>query len=294
MSRTKNNKVYIVGTVAEVDVNERTASKDPNKKFISGKVIIKCVGDDEKESLIEVKVIANEKNKDGSANKNFISYKNLPAMLGQRVRVSGELNDESIVAEEQVRHFNTIRGTFFNKARSDEADAATFEYSGFVVKPIAERKNKDDELLGYRIEIAQANYNDTAMKVIKFDVNKNDINIAQAIESNYLTGTTVKIQGKISYESRVEVKEEEVSFGEANKKTVIYTDKVYRITGGSEPVAEDSADCYPMSEIKEFVAAYKTADAEQLAKAKAEVVDETPALSEGAKKMGSLISGSLI
>ena len=289
MSRTKTNKVYIVGTLVEVDAEERV-SKNTGKDFISGKAVIKSVVENV-ENLIEVKFIAMKKNKDNSDNKNFIAYKNLPALLNQRVRVSGELNDESMVADEQIRHFNTIRGTFFNKARTDEADTATFDFSGFVVKPIVERKNKDDETIGYRIEIAQANYNDTNMAVIRFDVNKNDINIAQAIESNYGVGSTVKIQGKISYETRVETKEEEVSFGEANKKTVIYTDKVYRITGGSQPLDEDNADCYPASEIKALVAAYKTADADKLANAKS--VEEEPA-TPATKAMGGLISNSLL
>ena len=290
MSRIKTNKVYIVGTIAEVDVEERTSQA--GKNFISGKVVIKSVVD-EKENLVEVRVIANEKNKDSSINKQFTAYKNLPAMYGQRVRVAGELNDESMISEGQIRHFNTIRGTFFNKARSDEADACTFEYAGFVVKGIVERKNKDDETIGYRIEIAQANYNDTNMKVIRFDINKNDVNIAQAIESNYIVGSTVKIQGKISYDTRVETKEEEVSFGEANKKTVVYTDKVYRITGGSEPLDSESADCYPVEEIQALVAAYKTADADKLAKSK--MADDEPAeISPAAKKMGGLISNSLI
>lgn len=291
MSRTKNNKVYIVGTIAEVDVEERQSAS--GKDFISGKVVVKCVVD-EKENLVEVRVIAMKNNKDGSINKQFTSYKGLPAMLGQRVRISGELNDESMIAEGQVRHFNTIRGTFFNKARMDEADACTFEYSGFVVKGIVERKNKEDETIGYRIEIAQANYNDTNMKVIRFDIHKNDVNIAQAIESNYVVGSTVKIQGKISYETRIETREEEVSFGEANKKTVVFTDKVYRITGGSEPLEEDNAECYPVSEIQALVAAYKTADADKLAKAQADSEPAQPEVSAAGKKMGGLISNSLI
>ena len=290
MSRAKNNKVYIVGTIAEVDVAERMSKT--GKNFISGKVVVKCVVDD-KENLVEVRVIAMEKNKDNSTNKQFTAYKNLPSMLNQRVRVSGELNDESMIAEDQVRHFNTIRGTFFNKARADEVDTCTFEYSGFVVKGIVERKNKDDETIGYRIEIAQANYNDTNMKVIRFDINKNDVNIAQAVESNYLVGSTVKIQGKISYETRIETKEEEVSFGEANKKTVVYTDKVYRITGGSEPLDSDSADCYPASEIQTLVAAYKAADANKLEEAKS-AIEEPADISPAAKKMSGLISNSLI
>ena len=291
MSRTKTNKVYIVGTIAEVDVEERTSKA--NKNFISGKVVIKSVVD-EKENLIEVRVIAMEKNKDGSTNKQFTAYKNLPAMLGKRVRVSGELNDESMIADGQIRHFNTIRGNFFNNARADEVDTCTFEYSGFVTKGIVERKTKEDETIGYRIEIAQANYNDTNLKVIRFDIHKNDVNIAQAIESNYIVGSTVKIQGKISYETRIETREEEVSFGEANKKTVVFTDKVYRITGGSEPLEEDSADCYPVNEIQALVAAYKTADAEKLAQAKADSEPEQTEVSAAGKKMSGLISNSLI
>lgn len=288
MSRTKINKVFIVGTIAEVDVDVRE-QKTTGKNFISGKVVINC-NIDGKDNLVEVRVIANELNKDGTKNKNFISYSNLPAMLGKRVKVSGELNDEKMVKDDTIIHFNTIRGTFFNNARSDEADQATFEFSGFVVKAINERKNKEDETIGYRIEIAQANYNDTNMQVIRFDVNKNDLNIAQAIESNYLVGTTVKIQGRISYDTRVETKEEEVSFGEANKKTVVYTDKVFRIVGGSEPFAEDTPDCYPMTEIKQLIAAYKQADAERLEKSKTVSEEPTPA----AKAMGGLISNSLI
>ena len=292
MSRTKINKVFIVGTIAEVDVDVRE-QKTTGKNFISGKVVINC-NIDGKDNLVEVRVIANELNKDGTKNKNFISYSNLPAMLGKRVKVSGELNDEKMVKDDTIIHFNTIRGTFFNNARSDEADQATFEFSGFVVKAINERKNKEDETIGYRIEIAQANYNDTNMKVIRFDIHKNDVNIAQAIESNYVVGSTVKIQGKISYDTRVETREEEVSFGEANKKTVVYTDKVYRITGGSEPLDEDNAECYPVSEIQALVAAYKTADADRLAKAQADAEPAQPEVSAAGKKMSGLISNSLI
>ena len=288
-NRAKLNKVYIVGTVAEVDVNEHK-TKDGSKNFISGKVVVKCVIDN-KDNLVEVRVIANELNKDGSANKMFTSYKALPGMLGKRVRVTGELNDESMFTDDNtLRHFNTIRGTFFNSARNDEVDACTFEYSGFVTKGIIERKNKDDELIGFRIEIAQANYNNTNMKNIRFDVNKNDINIAQAIESNYLVGSTVKIQGKISYDTRTETREEEVSFGEANKKTIVYTDKVYRIVGGSEPYDDGAPETYAAEEIKALVEAYKTADAEKIEKSK--TVEEP--VSAAGKAMGGLISSSLI
>ena len=288
MSKTKINKVCLIGTLVEVDVEERISKQ--NKPFISGKVAIKSVVDN-KENIVEARVMAMKMTKDGGISKLFEKYKSLPGMLNQRVKVEGALKDEVMVSDGQVRHFNSIEAKFFNKANVNEQDGCTFEYSGFVVKPIAERKNKEDELIGYRIEIAQANYNDTNIANIRFDVNKNDINIAQAIESNYTTGTTVKIQGKISFDTRTETKEEEVSFGEANRKTVVYTDKVYRITGGSEPYDEDSPEAYTMDEIKQLVNAYKQADADRLEASKI-TVDETPA--EPAKAMRGLISDSLI
>jgi hypothetical protein len=80
-------------------------------------------------------------------------------------------------------------------------------------------------------------------------------------------------------------------FGEANRKTVVYTDKVYRITGGSEPYDEDSPEAYTMDEIKQLVNAYKQADADRLEASKV-TVDEAPA--EPAKAMRGLISDSLI
>ena len=106
------------------------------------------------------------------------------------------------------------------------------------------------------------------MSVLKFDVDKDDTNIAQAIEANYETGATVKFNGNLIYTSRTETKTEQVAFGDPIVKNITISDKAYRITGGDAPFEEDGPDTYTVDEIKKFVADYKAADAERLAKEK--------------------------
>jgi hypothetical protein len=125
------------------------------------------------------------------------------------------------------------------------------------------------------------------MSVLKFDVDKDDTNIAQAIEANYETGATVKFNGNLIYTSRTETKTEQVAFGDPIVKNITISDKSYRITGGDAPFEEDGPDTYTVDEIKKFVADYKAADAERLAKEK-EKSTAAPAANSGAAGMAKM------
>lgn len=265
-TRTKVNKVYVVGTVQEVNTNIRTSND--GRDYINGKIIVKTVINDV-ESLIEMKVLAFAKTKSGDDNRVYQSYTKLDGYLGKRVKISGEFREGSMINQTSggVNHFNEIYLKFVNPAKVDDMDCATFEYSGFVVKGLYERKDKEDTLLGYRIEVGQANYNDTSMQVIRFDVHKDDLNIANVIESNYLVGSTVSFNGNITYISRKETKTEEVAFGDPVVKTFVVSDKTFRITGGNEPYGDEDPATYTQAEIKKFVEAYKAADADRIARA---------------------------
>lgn len=266
MSRTKINKVYVVGTLEEVKTQLRTS--DSGKNYINGSIVIKTniKGED---SLVELKVLAFERKQDGTANKQYEAYKNLESKLHRKVRVSGRLQEGAMInGNGDIIHFNEVYASFVNDAKAEDVECSTFEYSGFVVKPLYEVRNKEDEVVGYRIEVAQANYNDTAMMVLKFDVHKDDITIAQAIEANYETGKTVKFNGVLIYNTTTEKKVEEVAFGEPVVKDITKSIKLYRITGGDEPFEEDGADTYTHDEIAKYVADYKAADKERLEKAK--------------------------
>ena len=281
MERTNINKVYVVGTVEEVNTEVREGN---GKKFITGKVVIKVVDDNKKESLVETKVLAFEKNKKGETSKVYTAFSRLDGYLGKRVRATCELRDDAMVrGDGTVTHFNTIMLKFIGDARSEEVDAARFEFSGFVVKGLYERRNSQDELLGYRLEVAQQNYNGTNMNVIRFDIDKNDTSIASAIEANYTLGATIQFEGSISYTTTVETKVAEVAFGEATPKTYVKVDKTYRITAGNEPFDDDNPGTYTNDEIKNLVAAYKQADIDRIAKTK--IANEEPV---GAAAMNKL------
>jgi hypothetical protein len=126
------------------------------------------------------------------------------------------------------------------------------------------------------------------MSVLKFDVDKDDTNIAQAIEANYETGATVKFNGNLIYTSRTETKTEQVAFGDPIVKNITISDKAYRITGGDAPFEEDGPDTYTVDEIKKFVADYKAADAERLAKEKEKSTAPAAPANSGAAGMAKL------
>lgn len=273
MAKLKTNKVYVVGTLQEVNTNVGTTKKGDT--YIGGKIIVK-VGEN---NLVEFKLFANEFTKAGTTNKMFETYKKLDAFLYKKVKVTGELQEGSMIdqASGTVKKYNEIRLTFVNAAKADEQEVATFEFGGFVVKSIYERTNKDGELIGHRLEVAQSNYNDTNIQIIKFDIDKNDVNIASAIEGSYEVGATVSFSGTISRTTRTETKLEEVAFGDPIVKTIVYTDKSYRICGGNVPLDAADPSAYTTEEIKKFIEAYKAADVDKLAKAKAEIEDTAPA-----------------
>ena len=266
----KTNKVFIVGEVVEVSTQTRTSST--GRDYISGKIVVKC-GEN---NLIDVKVYAFAKNKDTSDSKMYITYASLEKYLHQRVQIVGELRDGAMVSQSgSVIHFNEVYLKFINPARTDMEEGATFEFGGFVVKEIYERTNKDGDLIGYRFEVAQGNYNDTNMSVIRFDVDKNDLGIVEAIQSSYLAGSTIEINGTITYLTTVETKTEQVAFGEPVVKTFTKSEKSFRVTGGKEPVDMDAPDAYTEEVIRTLVNAYKDADAAMLARTK--TTEETPA-----------------
>lgn len=256
MAKLKMNKVNVNGVLTEVNTEVKT---DKNgKEYIGGKIVVKCVLEGV-ENLIEMRVFSYKMTKAGAVSKLFTAYCNLEGLINRRVRVEGEFREEKMVDQTSgtVRAFNSISAKFVNEGRNDDTDCATFEYSGFVTKGIAERRNKDDELFGYRLEVAQSNYNDTNLSVIRFDVAKDDVNVAQAIQDYYQVGTTVVFYGILSQTTRSETRTEEVAFGDPITKTRIYTDKLYRIKSGNPPFDPDDPNAYTPEEIKTLVEAYK-------------------------------------
>ena len=297
MEVLKKNEVFIIGELVDVKTDVRTDTK--GKTYIGGKVSIKVIVNNV-ENIIDVSVYANEKTKEGADSKMYKSYLTLDSLLGKRVRVTGTLGEGSIVdpSTGDVRHFNQINAKFINAAYStDVEDKATFEYSGFVVRPIYERKDKEDNLLGYRIEVAQANWNDTNCLVVRFDIDKDDTQKAAVIEANYIAGATVEFSGNLGAVSTIETKTIEADFGDPITKTFAKTDKTYSIVSGNLPLAADDEKAYNDTIIKTLIAAYKQADVERVEKARNSANAEAPAENSAAAAMSAITrkaSASLI
>ena len=284
----KKNNVFIVGTLVDVKTDVRTSKE--GKNFISGKASIK-LNLNGVENIIDARIFAMEKTKVGAENKMFKAYAGLESLKGTRVRVTGSLSEGSMIDERtgDIKHFNQIEAKFINAAYStDTEDTATFEYSGFVTRPIYERKDKDDNLLGYRIEVAQANYNDTNCFVVRFDIDKEDVNKASVIEANYITGSTVEFSGVLGAVTTIENKTVEADFGEPIVKTYATTSKTYTIVSGNLPLAEDDDNAYKTDVIKTLVAAYKKADEDRLTAARASAETAAPVVNTAAAAMNAI------
>lgn len=248
MERT--NKVYVIGTLAQVK-DTRSGEKD-GIHWIAGTAVVTSG-----KSEFEFKYYSSAKTQAGKDNSRYANYINLTDKVGERVKVNGEISGRIWynAAQGQIINFNELSAGFFNTPKPTEADVATFEYSGFVTKPLYERYNKDEELIAYEMEIAQANYAGNNMQIVRFTVDKDNPQIVAAVEKAYVKGTTVAINGVIRYEVFTEEKVEPVAFGEPVVKTFQNTRKLFLITGGKEPILEDGA-AYTPQQIATLQSAY--------------------------------------
>lgn len=277
MERT--NKVYIVGTL--LDVKDIREGEKDGKKWIAGTAVIQTKG-----SEIEAKFFSSEKTKDLKPNVRYDNYLNISKRIGERVKVNGEISGRVFFNESQgqVINFNEVSAGFFNPAKASDEDVATFEFGGFVVKPLHERLNKEEKLIAHEIELAQANYNGNNMQVIRFTVDKGANKIINAISNSYGKDATVFISGEIVYEVTTEEKTEEVAFGDPIVKKYQNTRKSFVITGGKQPITDGTA--YSRANIDALEASYRDYLAEMEREAKernvagGSVVTNKPAASD--------------
>ena len=264
MERT--NKIYIIGTLSQVK-DIRSGDKD-GIPWVAGTAVVTS-GDNE----FELKYYSSAKTQKGAENSRFANYQNLSDRTGERVKVNGEISGRNWFNEGQgqVIGFNELSAGFFNTPKPTEADVATFEYSGFVTKPIYERFNKDEELVAYEMEIAQANYAGDNMQIIRFTIDKDNPKIISAIEKSYAKGVTVSINGIIRYEVITEEKVEEVAFGDPIVKKYQNTRKSFVITGGKQVIVDEGL-AYSPTQIAKLESAYRDylAQVEKDAKARNE------------------------
>jgi len=269
------NKVYVIGTLIQIkDTREGEKNGIP---WMAGTAVVKSGPND-----FEFKYYSSAKTSEGKDNSRYANYQSLAARVDERVKISGELSGRVWYNEGQGQmiNFNELGAGFFNTPKPTEDDVATFEYSGFVVKTIHERMDKDgEELLAYEMEIGQANYQGDNMQIVKFTVEKDNMNIFNAIQGAYHKDATVQVSGVIHYIVVEEEKIEEVMFGDPIVKKFQNTRKSFVITGGKAPMTDEGI-AYSAAQISKLNSAYINYcnEVEKKAKDKTVATVSTPAV----------------
>lgn len=256
MSLLNKNNVYLVGELVEVkDLREGTYNEDKN--YVAATIVIKSIIDNQ-ELLTEARCFINELRKDGQTNKNYNTVKNIMEWIGKRVVVSAAtLTGERFWNTKTSQLSNAIRITF-NLIRlannNDNEDKATFEFGGFVTRPLTEVLDENGDVKYYQITLGQANYKEDNMFECTFTVDKDNIAAARIIEEKYIPGSTVEINGICKTIVTVKEVETEVAFGAPQVKKFNLVDKKYIILGGSDVITGEGE--YTESDINRLVAAY--------------------------------------
>jgi hypothetical protein len=259
----KTNSCYFVGELVEVKnlrtgtFNKKDASgKEISDNFVSADIVIKSVIDGQ-EITNELRNFTAEHTLKGTVNANFKTISNIQSMLNKKVAISGaslrgtrfwSAKNNSLVPSVKY-NFNIIR-----LARVGEADASSFTFGGFVVKPLAEHNDADGNLDYYQLTMAQATYREDNMQLIDFIVDKDNIKAKSTIESRYPVGTTVEVSGICRNIVTNVTKTEEVAFGDPITRVLPKSDKHLVITSGKEPVVGEGE--YGIDAIKALKEAY--------------------------------------
>ena len=276
------NKVYIVGELVEIK-NFKEGIYD-DKNYVATTIVVKSEVDGQT-LLTEARNFTNEKNKDGSINKNYATIKNISDLLGKRVVVSGaSLTSERFWSSRTSQLVNSTRVKFnvIRLAKSTETeDKASFEFGGFVTRPIKEVTDENNDVIYYQISIGQANYAEDNMFEVNFTVDKDHEKAIQYMEDQYISGATVEVTGvcrTIVTSKSVPV---EAAFGEPITKEYINTDKKFVIISGSEVISGEGE--YTEEVINNLVAAYSATGKDIQAKAASAEKTSTASASPAAK-----------
>ena len=243
MALERTNKCYFVGELVEVKDHRLTSYT--NKKTgapveaISTTIVVKCMINDE-ENVFALSAFCNKINNDGSTNKNYNKLVNIKELIGHRVVISGarlvgdrfwsKQNEQLVPA--QKFDFSMIREA--NDKESE--DKAEFEFSGFVVRELAEKTDNEGNVLYHQMTIGQATYKEDNMFMLDFIVEKDNIAAIQGIERAYPQFTTVSIHGICKNIVTTNTVTEESLFGDPIVKVYTRNDKKLVITGGDQPI----------------------------------------------------------
>ena len=269
--RQAENKVFIEGILSEIDIVERTYTKDGvQNNALAGQIKVRVeqkINGVDKILEIPVHVFVNEMTKKGTKNpayesidtvrREFISIASGAGVEGaDRIRISGasiQMN-EYWADENRLSSYPRINASFVQRVKRDEFTPKAQFSTELVVSKMINEVDKDGVETGrLKVEGILPQYGGR-VDVVPF-IAENP-NVVDAITQYWQPKDTVKVSGKLNFSSTVEIYTEEQGFGEPieKKRTINVSELV--ITGGSQtPLEGDFA--FNEEEVKNALAERK-------------------------------------
>lgn len=270
--RQAENKVFIEGILSEIDIVERTYTKDDvQNNALAGQIKVRVeqkINGVDKILEIPVHVFVNEMTKKGTKNpayesidtvrREFVSIASGAGVEGaDRVRISGasiQMN-EYWADENRLSSYPRINASFVQRVKRDEFTPKAQFSTELVVSKMINEVDKDGVETGrLKVEGILPQYGGR-VDVVPF-IAENP-NVVDAISQYWQPKDTVKVSGKLNFSSTVEIYTEEQGFGEPIEKRRTINVSELVITGGSQtPLEGDFA--FNEEEIKNALAERKT------------------------------------
>lgn len=252
------NEIKIVGRLISADVKKGFDKSNRSYASVNATIQSEIGG---KTNVFEVNFYSQEMTKDNKVSQLYTNYVKLPELIGKKVEVSGSLRENRYWSTSlgQIVSSQQLTGRFVKGIVETTADEATYKLGGFVVKTMVEKKNKAGEVYRYDLALGQSNYSGTSMNMYTLHVDPTQTEIVRGVQ-NYEAGMTVVLNGNLMFtQEQVTVTDENSGFGQPMVKTYTNSQKNFYITGGSNPITDETR--YPQEQIMALVEAYKANDA---------------------------------
>ena len=245
------NIVKIEGILAETDLEEKKFLKDGKQtEAIGGSITIRVeqkIGEKDVVSDVPVYMFATKFTKKGTANPAYENIKNIKDNYvsiaasdeahADKVRITnGDIRmNEYYGRNGNLVSFPRINASFVQRVRETEEfmPKAEFTCTAVVLQQDYELDKEQNETGRYLLKTAIVQYGDR-LDVVPFIVeSKKAINY---ISSNWESGNTVRINGKLNFSFKVIREVKESAFGDpvVNERTISTSELI--VTGGSDPI----------------------------------------------------------
>lgn len=245
------NIVKIEGILAETDLEEKKFLKDGKQtEAIGGSITIRVeqkIGEKDVVSDVPVYMFATKFTKKGTANPAYENIKNIKDNYisiaasdethADKVRITnGDIRmNEYYGRNGNLISFPRINASFVQRVRESEefTPKAEFTCTAVVLQQDYELDKDQNETGRYLLKTAIVQYGDR-LDVVPFVVeSKKAINY---ISSNWESGNTVRINGKLNFSFKVIREVKESAFGDpvVDERTISTSELI--VTGGSDPI----------------------------------------------------------